>query len=79
MLVVGVGCDCLDIFFLMPISSFSFSLSLGDGSIYTEILSERVIKPKTINQHLATLHRFTEWLECLLFAGYYNVLKYWDT
>ena len=28
----------------------SFSLSLGDGSIYTEILSQRTVKPQTTNQ-----------------------------
>ena len=36
---------CLDIFSLA-----SFSLSLGDGPIYTEILSQRAVKPKTTNQ-----------------------------
>ena len=29
---------------------FSFSLSLGDGPIKTEILSQRAVKPKTTNQ-----------------------------
>ena len=29
---------------------FSFSLSLGDGPIETEILSQRAVKPKTTNQ-----------------------------
>ena len=29
---------------------FSFSLSLGDGQILTEILSQRAVKPKTTNQ-----------------------------
>ena len=28
----------------------SFSLSLGDGPIKTEILSQRAVKPKTTNQ-----------------------------
>ena len=28
----------------------SFSLCLGDGPIYTEILSQRAVKPKTTNQ-----------------------------
>ena len=28
----------------------SFSLSLGDGPIWTEILSQRAVKPKTTNQ-----------------------------
>ena len=29
---------------------FSFSLSLGDGPIQIEILSQRAVKPKTTNQ-----------------------------
>ena len=29
---------------------FSFSLSLGDGPIWTGILSQRAVKPKTTNQ-----------------------------
>ena len=29
---------------------FSFSLSLGDGPILTEILSQRAVKPKTTNR-----------------------------
>ena len=29
---------------------FSFSLSLEDGPIWTEILSQRAVKPKTTNQ-----------------------------
>ena len=33
---------------------FSFSLSLGDGSIWTEILSQRAVKPKTTNQPTST-------------------------
>ena len=32
----------------------SFSLSLGDGPIWTEILSQRAVKPKTTNQ--PTIH-----------------------
>ena len=48
-LVVGAGGGGLDIFTLIyPFSSFS--LSLGDGPIKTEILSQRAVKPKTINQ-----------------------------
>ena len=31
---------------------FSFSLSLGDGPIETEILSQRAVKPKTTNPRL---------------------------
>ena len=46
-LAVGAGGGCLDIFTLYL---FSFSLSLGDGPILTEILSERAVKPKTTSQ-----------------------------
>ena len=42
---------CLDNFFYSPLSFLSsFSLSLGDGPILTEILSQRAVKPKTTNQ-----------------------------
>ena len=45
-LAVGAGGGGLDIFTLIcPFSSFS--LSLGDGPIWTEILSQRAVKPKT--------------------------------
>ena len=52
-LAVGAGGGCLDIYTL--IYHFSFSLlslspSLGDGPIWTEILSQRAVKPKTTNQ-----------------------------
>ena len=48
-LAVGAGGGGLDIFTLIyPFSSFA--LYLGDGPIYTEILSQRVVKPKTTNQ-----------------------------
>ena len=48
-LAVGAGGGGLDIFTLIyPFSSFS--LSLGDGPIWTEILSQRAVKPKTTNQ-----------------------------
>ena len=37
--------------FFSPLSFLSsFSLSLGDGPIWTEILSQRAVKPKTTNQ-----------------------------
>ena len=49
-LVVGVGGGCLDIFTFIYPFLFSFSLSLGDSPIYTEILSQRAVKPKTSNQ-----------------------------
>ena len=48
-LAVGAGGGCLDIFTLVY-HFFSFSLSLGDGPIWTEILSQRAVKPKTTNQ-----------------------------
>ena len=48
-LAVGAGGGCLDIFILIhPFSSVS--LSLGEGPIQTEILSQRAVKPKTTNQ-----------------------------
>ena len=47
-LAVGADGGCLDIFSL--IYHFSFSLSLGDGPVQTEILSQRAVKPKTNNQ-----------------------------
>ena len=49
MLAVGAGGGCLDVFTLIYFFS-SFSLSLGDGPIKTEILSHRAVKLKTTNQ-----------------------------
>ena len=50
-LTVGADGGCLDIFSLVyHFSLISFSLSLGDGPIKTEILSQRAVKPKTTNQ-----------------------------
>ena len=50
-LAVGADGGCLDIF--IPNYPFSsFSLSLGDGPIWTEILSQRAVKPKTTNQKI---------------------------
>ena len=44
------GWGCLDKFTLVyHLSLFSFSLSLGDGPIWTDILSQRAIEPKTTN------------------------------
>ena len=37
-------------FLLSSIFLSSFSLSLGDGPIYTKLLSQRAVKPKTTNQ-----------------------------
>ena len=45
-LAVGAGGGGMDIFTLI----YPFSFSLGDGSIQTEILSQRAVKPKTTNQ-----------------------------
>ena len=44
------GCGLFEFFFshLSFLSSYSFSL--GDGPIKTEILSQRAVKPKTTNQ-----------------------------
>ena len=48
-LAIGAGGGCLDIFTLLcPFSSFS--LSLGDGLIWTEVLYRRAAKPKTTNK-----------------------------
>ena len=49
-LVVGAGGGCLDIFTLIYPFLFSISLFLGDGPIWTEILSQRAVQPKTTNQ-----------------------------
>ena len=50
-LAVGAGGGCFGHFFSRLSSLSSFSLSLGDTQIQTEILlSQRAIKPKTNNQ-----------------------------
>ena len=45
--VLAVGADggCLDIFFCHLSPLFSFSLSLENGPLETEILSQRAVKP----------------------------------
>ena len=48
-LTICAGGGGLDIFTLIY-PFFSFTLSLGDGPIWTEILSQRAVKPKTTNQ-----------------------------
>ena len=53
-LAAGVGGGCLDIFTLIY-PSLLFLPSLGDGPIWTEILSQRAVKPKTTNQTIATV------------------------
>ena len=49
----GADGGCLDIFFSRLSFLFSYSLSLGDGPIKTEILSQRAVKPKSTNQPTA--------------------------
>ena len=49
-LAEGAGGSCLDISFSRVSFLLSFSPSVGDGPIWTEILSQRAVKPKTINQ-----------------------------
>ena len=49
-LAVGAGGGCLDIFYSHLSFLSSFSLSLVDGPILTEILSQRAVKPKTTNK-----------------------------
>ena len=44
---VGAGGSCLAIYFSWPSYLFSFSLSLGDSSIKTEIDQNTVSKPTT--------------------------------
>ena len=49
-LAVGAGGGLFGHFY-SPLSFLSsFSLSLGDGPIQTETLSQRAVKPKTTNQ-----------------------------
>ena len=44
-LTVGAGGGCFGHFYSHRSFLFSFSLSLGDGPIETEILSQRAVKP----------------------------------
>ena len=53
MLAEGAGGVVWTIFLSSIISLFFFSLSLGDGPISTEILSQRAVKPKPTNQQNA--------------------------
>ena len=58
-LAVGAGGGCLDIFYYSYLSFLSsFSLSLGDGPIQTETLSQRAVKPKTTNQPILYKYQF---------------------
>ena len=55
-LAVGAGVGVAWTFFSHLSFLFSFSLSLGDGPIQTEILSKRAVKPKnnrSINTNLS--------------------------
>ena len=55
----GCGWGLFGHFFSRLSFLFSFSLSLGDGPIWTEILSQRAVKPKqSINQSIQ--NNFTE-------------------
>ena len=49
-LAVGAGGGLFGHFFSHLSLLLAFSLSLGDGPIWTEILSQRAVKPKTTNQ-----------------------------
>ena len=49
-LAVGAVWGCLDIFTSRLLFRSSCFLSLGDGPIYTEILSQKAVKPKKTNQ-----------------------------
>ena len=50
-LAVGAGGGCFGHFF-SPLCILScFSLSVGDGLIWTEILSQRAVKPKQPTKH----------------------------
>ena len=50
-LAVGAGGFCLTVLFLYDLLFLpSFSLSLKDGPIKTEILSQRAVNPKITNQ-----------------------------
>ena len=51
-LAIGAGGGSLDIFFSQLSFLFSFSLSLRDGPIQTEILYQRAVKSRTTNRTL---------------------------
>ena len=64
-LAVGARGGGLEIFY-SHLSFSSFSISLGDGPILTEIVSKRAVKPKTTTQQMriisGLLGRFLLWL-----------------
>ena len=49
-LAIGEDGGLFGHFFLIYHFLFSFSLSLEDGPIYTEILPQKAVKPNTSNQ-----------------------------
>ena len=57
-LAVGAGWGLFGHFYSHLSFFSSFSLSLGDGPIQTEILSQRAVKPKTTNQPNPFTYRF---------------------
>ena len=61
-LAVDAGGSCLDSFLFPVISLFFFPLSLRDGWIQMEILSQRVVNPKTTNEITNTAK--AELLQC---------------
>ena len=55
---VVAGGGCLDSFFSHLSFLSSFTPSLGDGPILTEILDQRAVKPKATNQPNQTFPHF---------------------
>ena len=65
-------------FFSRLLFLFCFSLSLGDGPIWTEILSQRAIKPKTTNQptlEVTSVMRYHEKHRMTFLEGRYATCK----
>ena len=57
------GGSCLDIFSLVYLFCF-LSPSLGDGPVWSEILSQRAVKPKTTNQPNPVVDGMTSVCSC---------------
>ena len=70
----GCGWGLFGLFFSPLSFLFSFSLSLGDGPIKTEILSQRSVKPKTTNQPTNSMqnHNRHFTLVCVMFFVHIN-------
>ena len=49
-LAADVGCKMFRFFCITVLPSVSFSFCLGDGSLSTEMLSQRTVKAKTAKQ-----------------------------